>query len=76
MPCGFGLVLACHSLADGDGCDSLPEQALHMAADIEHGVVRLHATLDGTAQLVQVANSLDEPAPSPIVGVLLVVKGW
>jgi hypothetical protein len=70
VPCGFGLVLAYRSLADGEGRDALPEQALHSL------LVRLHATLDGTAQLVQVANSLDEPAPSPIVGVLLVVKGW
>jgi hypothetical protein len=28
VPCGFGLVLACRSLADGDGRDALPEQAL------------------------------------------------
>jgi hypothetical protein len=80
VPCGFGLVLACRSLADGDGRDALPEQALHMAADMEHVharlLVRLHAALDGSAQLVQVANSLDEPAPPPVVDVLLVVKGW
>jgi hypothetical protein len=79
MPCGFGLALACRSLADGDGRDALPGQALHMAADTEHVharlLVRLHATLDGTAQLVQVANSLHEPAPPSVVGVLLVVKG-
>jgi hypothetical protein len=30
VPCGFGLVLPCRSLADGDGRDVLPEQALHM----------------------------------------------
>jgi hypothetical protein len=35
VPCSFGLVLACRSLADGDGHDALPEQALHMAADTE-----------------------------------------
>jgi hypothetical protein len=74
------------SLADGDGRDAMPEQALHMAlaADMKQTpravharlLVRLHETLDGTAQLVQVANSLDEPAPPPVVGVFLVVKGW
>jgi hypothetical protein len=32
VPCGFGLVLACRSLADGDGRDAVPEQPLHMAA--------------------------------------------
>jgi hypothetical protein len=34
VPCGFGLVFACRRLADGDGRDALPEQALHMAADV------------------------------------------
>jgi hypothetical protein len=80
VPCGCGLVLACRSLADGDGRDALPGKALHMAADMEHVharlLVRLHPTLDGTAQLVRVANSLDEPAPPPVVGVLLMVKRW
>jgi hypothetical protein len=80
VPCGFGLVLACRSLADDDGRDALAQQALHiMAEDMKHVharlLVRLQATLDCTAQLVQVANSLDEPAPPPVVGVLLVVKG-
>jgi hypothetical protein len=46
---------------------------LHMAADMEHVHARLliglQATLDGTAQPVWVANSLDEPATSPVVGV-------
>jgi hypothetical protein len=80
VPCGFGLVLACRSLADGDGRDALPGQALHMAADTEHVhaclLVGLHSALDGTAQPVRVANSLDEPATPSVVVVLLVVKGW
>jgi hypothetical protein len=69
VPCGVGLVLACRSLADGDGRDA------SLAADMEHVHARLLVRLHKT-QLVQVANSLDEPAPPPVVGVLLVVKGW
>jgi hypothetical protein len=44
---------------------------LHMAADTEHVharlLVGLHAALDGTAQPVRVANSLDELATPPVV---------
>jgi hypothetical protein len=85
VPCGFGLVLACRSLADGDGRDALPKQALHTAARQRTWNTFTLASLaflyvctqpwtqDGTAQLAQVANSLDEPVPPPVVGVLLVV---